>query len=332
MSTDTTNRDQVSILRRRATDEEIAEWVERHNLRRGLSGSGSDDRAAFEDAESLHMTFAAPLAQASKDAEAGELPPLSDEWVIAVRKAEHFCPTELSTPERWKWKARYLRAALARQSAHSSAVPDKDTFGLCMLVAEAAWRAGSGWSCAVASDKLREVVNEVLAAAPTTATSSNASAAKCEGCNGQGMVGNILDSDTCPFCKGSGEQASAPAGSIAPDVEFKRLADTIMQATTNTERNAALREMAALFDARPAVGMSPYVASPSGMVAAPEGDEGELICVPIGLVAAACSVIRRHAPEGKLLGKLRAYTTGDKYRPAAPDMSVRDAGGENDNG
>lgn len=63
--------------RRKATDAEIAEWVERHNLQRGLSGSGSDNRAAFEDAESLHMTFAAPI---SEDADApsssnGELSP-----------------------------------------------------------------------------------------------------------------------------------------------------------------------------------------------------------------------------------------------------------------
>lgn len=34
--------------RRRATDAEIAEWVERHNLQRGLSGSGSDNRAACQ--------------------------------------------------------------------------------------------------------------------------------------------------------------------------------------------------------------------------------------------------------------------------------------------
>lgn len=29
---------------------------------------------------------------------------------------------------------------------------------------------------------------------------------KCKGCDGHGMVGNILDSDTCPFCKGSGAE------------------------------------------------------------------------------------------------------------------------------
>jgi hypothetical protein len=27
---------------------------------------------------------------------------------------------------------------------------------------------------------------------------------KCSGCNGNGMVGNILNTDYCPFCKGSG--------------------------------------------------------------------------------------------------------------------------------
>lgn len=29
----------------------------------------------------------------------------------------------------------------------------------------------------------------------------------CEGCRGYGMVGNIIDQDECPFCKGSGEQS-----------------------------------------------------------------------------------------------------------------------------
>ena len=26
----------------------------------------------------------------------------------------------------------------------------------------------------------------------------------CQGCNGYGMVGNILHSETCPFCQGTG--------------------------------------------------------------------------------------------------------------------------------
>jgi hypothetical protein len=36
--------------------------------------------------------------------------------------------------------------------------------------------------------------------------------ATCEGCNGQGMVGNILDTVECPFCHGSGEQGAEPQG------------------------------------------------------------------------------------------------------------------------
>lgn len=46
--------------------------------------------------------------------------------------------------------------------------------------------------------------------------------------------------------------------------------------------------------------------------------EGELVAIPVGLVATACYLIRKHEPDGKLLGKLRAYTTGDKYKPVAP--------------
>jgi hypothetical protein len=41
----------------------------------------------------------------------------------------------------------------------------------------------------------------------------------------------------------------AQASAAEVDVEFKRLADTILQATTNVERNEALRSMAELFDA-----------------------------------------------------------------------------------
>lgn len=30
----------------------------------------------------------------------------------------------------------------------------------------------------------------------------------CKGCNGHGMVGNVIDSDICPFCKGSGIESN----------------------------------------------------------------------------------------------------------------------------
>lgn len=49
---------------------------------------------------------------AAQAADVGELPQLDDEWVVAVRKADAYCPSELSTPDRWKWKANYIRAAL----------------------------------------------------------------------------------------------------------------------------------------------------------------------------------------------------------------------------
>ena len=31
----------------------------------------------------------------------------------------------------------------------------------------------------------------------------------CTGCNGHGLVGNILDTDQCPFCFGTGEEQVA---------------------------------------------------------------------------------------------------------------------------
>jgi hypothetical protein len=46
--------------RRHATDAEVAAWAERYDLAAIL---GNQARSAFEDAESLHMTYAAPLAQ-----------------------------------------------------------------------------------------------------------------------------------------------------------------------------------------------------------------------------------------------------------------------------
>jgi hypothetical protein len=46
--------------RRKATDEEIAEWVKRHDLESSLKLGSADARAAFEDAESLHLTYGVP--------------------------------------------------------------------------------------------------------------------------------------------------------------------------------------------------------------------------------------------------------------------------------
>ena len=42
---------------RKATNAEVAEWAERHDLR----GSATDLRAAFEDAASLHLTYGVDL-------------------------------------------------------------------------------------------------------------------------------------------------------------------------------------------------------------------------------------------------------------------------------
>lgn len=39
---------------------------------------------------------------------------LRDPWVVAARKADHLCPSELSSPDRWRWKAAYMRGQLAQ--------------------------------------------------------------------------------------------------------------------------------------------------------------------------------------------------------------------------
>jgi hypothetical protein len=45
------------------------------------------------------------------------------------------------------------------------------------------------------------------------------------------------------------------------------------------------------------------------------------ILIPRGLIGAACYLIRKHAPESKLLGKLREYTTGSRSGYTAPQPS-----------
>lgn len=42
---------------------------------------------------------------------------------------------------------------------------------------------------------------------------------KCEGCNGEGLVGNILNTDTCPFCKGTGERSKEQYAKVTVIVE-----------------------------------------------------------------------------------------------------------------
>lgn len=39
---------------------------------------------------------------------------LRDPWVVAVRKADHLCPSDLSSPDRWRWKAAYMRGQLGK--------------------------------------------------------------------------------------------------------------------------------------------------------------------------------------------------------------------------
>lgn len=55
----------------------------------------------------------------------------------------------------------------------------------------------------------------------------------CKRCNGNGVVGNILDTDTCPFCKGSGIEAQPEQ---EPLTRIAELEETVRQL------NHALRE------------------------------------------------------------------------------------------
>ncbi|MDA2253398.1 hypothetical protein PDM88_29525, partial [Bacillus cereus] len=46
----------------------------------------------------------------------------------------------------------------------------------------------------------------------------------CTACNGRGEVGNILDGDTCPCCKGSGvelETLDKPENHISPNCKVE---------------------------------------------------------------------------------------------------------------
>lgn len=44
----------------------------------------------------------------------------------------------------------------------------------------------------------------------------------CKGCNGNGMVGNILDTVVCPFCKGSGVEAQPEQRSVSEHLKELR--------------------------------------------------------------------------------------------------------------
>jgi DnaJ-class molecular chaperone len=41
-------------------------------------------------------------------------------------------------------------------------------------------------------------------ATPAPPVQSTSPAVKCRGCNGHGLLGNILDTSTCHFCDGTG--------------------------------------------------------------------------------------------------------------------------------
>jgi hypothetical protein len=119
---------------------------------------------------------------------------------------------------------------------------------------------------------------------------------KCRGCNGHGMVGNILDSDTCPFCKGTGtddseiasqdptiytfvegsgmkpyqpQQFEGPAMSLADRLRY------IHADNGDTDFNADLLEAADLLDAESK---------------APQGWDAEFLSKRLKRVAGMCGV------------------------------------------
>lgn len=57
-----------------------------------------------------------------------------------------------------------------------------------------------------ATKRLKEQLDAQLKAAPLPPSDI------CEGCNGHGMVGNIINSDVCPFCQGSGKTTADNGG------------------------------------------------------------------------------------------------------------------------
>jgi hypothetical protein len=83
-----------------------------------------------------------------------------------------------------------------RTLEHRGAATANDVFGVCMLVAEAAWRAASGHG-AVASDKLREVVNDVLEASAVGRAAGAAAVAATDAAQskGAGEVASLTESE-----------------------------------------------------------------------------------------------------------------------------------------
>ncbi|HWW69681.1 MAG TPA: hypothetical protein VN089_07065 [Duganella sp.] len=66
---------------------------------------------------------------------------LADPWVSAVRSADNLCPCELSTPDKWRWKAAHIQTALAAHPAPSSdavllAREQRDAQSLASLLAK----------------------------------------------------------------------------------------------------------------------------------------------------------------------------------------------------
>lgn len=108
--------------------------------------------------------------------------------------------------EGWLDQADSASTGAAPEAPASEQQAEASTFALCMLVAEAAYKEGSGTDRAVARDKLRPIVDEVLNLA------SSADAEKCIACDGTGhSTGSVLVGGRCMHCNGSGVEPATAA-------------------------------------------------------------------------------------------------------------------------
>lgn len=74
---------------------------------------------------------------------------------------------------------------------------------------------GGNWCISgLTADQCTDLSAALLAEANRQRREDAARFEKCEGCNGHGLVGNILDTDTCQFCHGSGNERREAADNV----------------------------------------------------------------------------------------------------------------------
>jgi len=160
-----------------------------------------------------------------------------------------------------------------------------------------------------------------------------------------------------PVSKPEGEAPQADESSEPLDVEFKQLADTILQATTNGTRLEALRGMAALFDKQsaqnaPAATLSPLCGAQhaeSGKEAAVFANDGTepdwssyaaaevaqqaaapTHCDPAEGFCAKCRADERAAQQAAAPGNSPVIPDGSTSAPGTPEAPKKPAHGHRD--